>query len=93
MQLQVENKFQQVKIKNLHDKYGVEMFTTTVRGGKAFAAELIIIELKSKTGKLNALKMKLLPTTIILQFSENMNNFKSNKYSASLNNIEQTAID
>lgn len=39
MRLQEENKFSQVKIKDLHDKYGVEMFTTTVRGGKAFAVE------------------------------------------------------
>ena len=93
MQLQVEKEFQQVKIKDLHDKYGVEMFSTTVRGGKAFAAEQIIIELKSRIAKLNALKMKLLPTTIILQYSENMNNVKSKKYGANLNNIEQVAIE
>ena len=39
MRLQEENKFSQVKIKDLHDKYVVEMFTTTVRGGKAFPVE------------------------------------------------------
>ena len=39
MRLQVDNEFQQVKIKDLSDLNNVEMFTTAVRGGKAFAAE------------------------------------------------------
>ena len=39
MRLQVDNEFQQVKIKDLNDQNNVEMFTTAVRGGKAFAAE------------------------------------------------------
>ena len=39
MHLQVDNEFQQVKLKDLNDKNNVEMFTTVVRGGKAFAAE------------------------------------------------------
>ena len=37
--------------------------------------------------------MKLLPTTIILQYPENMNSVKSKNYGASLNNIEQIAIE
>ena len=39
MRLQVDNGFQQVKIKNLNDENNVDMFTSSVRGGKAFAAE------------------------------------------------------
>ena len=39
MRLQIDNEFQQVKIKDLSDLNNVEMFTTAVRGGKAFAAE------------------------------------------------------
>ena len=39
MRLQVDNKFQQVKIKDLNDEKNVEMFTSSVRGGKAFAVE------------------------------------------------------
>ena len=39
MQLQVNNEFQQVKTKDLNDKYNVEMFSTDIRGRKAFAAE------------------------------------------------------
>ena len=48
MQLQVDNEFQQVQIKDLNDKYNVEMFSTAVKGGKAFAVELKIGELKSR---------------------------------------------
>ena len=39
MRLQVDNEFQQVRIKDLNDLNNVDMFTTSVRGGKAFAAE------------------------------------------------------
>ena len=39
MRLQVDNKFQQVKIKDLNDEKNVEMFTSSVRRGKAFAVE------------------------------------------------------
>ena len=37
MRLQIDNEFQQVKTKDLNDENNVEMFTTSVRGGKAFA--------------------------------------------------------
>ena len=47
MRLQVDNKFQQVKIKDLNNLNNVDMFTTSVRGGKAFAAEQKIRELKT----------------------------------------------
>ena len=39
MRLQVDNEFQQVKIKDLNDKNSADMFTSSLRGGKAFAAE------------------------------------------------------
>ena len=38
MRLQVDNEFQQVKIKDLNEKNNIEMFTSSMRGGKAFAA-------------------------------------------------------
>ena len=34
MRLQVDNEFQQAKIKDLNDEDNVEMFTSSVRGGK-----------------------------------------------------------
>ena len=39
MRLQVDNEFQQVKIKDLNDQNNAEMFTTSVRGSKTFAAK------------------------------------------------------
>ena len=39
MRLQTDFGFQQTEIKKLNKKYNVEMFSTRVRGGKAFAAE------------------------------------------------------
>ena len=53
MKLQVNQEFQQVKIKDLNDLNNVEMFSTSLRGGKAFAAEQKIRELKARISKLN----------------------------------------
>ena len=39
IKLQVDQEFQQVKVKDLNDLTNVEMFSTSLRGGKAFAAE------------------------------------------------------
>ena len=53
MKLQVNQGFKQVKIKDLNDLNNVEMFSTSLRGGKAFAAEQKIRELKARISKLN----------------------------------------
>ena len=92
MQLQVDNEFQQVKIKDLNDKYNFEMFSIGVREGKAFAAEQKITELKSRIAKLSALTTKVPSTTIILQSAENMNNGNSKKYGITPDKIEQKSL-
>ena len=96
MQLQVDNEFQQVKSKDLNDKYNVTMFMTSIRGGKAFATEKKIRELKSRTAKLSAIsdknKAKIPPTTIIRQSAENINNVKSKKYGISPNDVEKKSL-
>ena len=56
--LQLDSEFQQVKIKDLNNKFNVTMFTTSLRGGKAFAAEQKIRELKSRILKLKAISDK-----------------------------------
>ena len=40
MRLQVDNEFQQVRIKDLNDLNNVDVFTTSLHGGKAFAASI-----------------------------------------------------
>ena len=77
MRLQVDNEFQHVKLKDLNDQNNVEMFTSSVRGGKAFAAEQKIRELKTRISKLNAQKLKISLTKIILSSANNMNNLKN----------------
>ena len=50
------------------------MFITSVLGGKAFAAEQKFRELKTRVSKkLNAKKLKISPTKIILSSAEKMN--------------------
>ena len=65
MRLQVDNEFLQVKVKDFNNENNVEMFTSSVRGGKAFAAEQKIRQLKTRILKLNAEKLKINPTKII----------------------------
>ena len=58
----------------LNEMNNVEMFTTSVRGGKAFAAEQKIREIKTRISKLNAQKLKIFPTKKKLNSAVNMNN-------------------
>ena len=68
IRLQVDNEFQPVKIKDLNNENNVEMFTSSVRSGKAFAAEQRISELKTRISKLNAQKFKItLPRSYKMQ--------------------------
>ena len=84
MRLQTVLEFQQNEIKNLNKKYNVEMFSTRVRGGKAFAAEQKIREFKKLLLKIKVLykknKIKFKPNEIIKKATTNMNKTKSTKY-------------
>ena len=61
MKLQVDQEFHQVKIKDLNELNNVEMFSTSLRGGKAFTAEQKIRELKTRISKLKGQKLKISP--------------------------------
>ena len=78
-----------MKLKDLSDQNNVEMFTSSVRGGKVFAAEQKIRELKTRISELNAQKLKILPTKIILNSANNINNIKNGKYRLSPEEIEK----
>ena len=92
MRLQVDNEFQQVKIHDLNDQNNVEMFTTSIRGGKAFAAEQKIRELKTRVGKLKIQKLKISSTKIILKSAANMNNLLNEKYGLPPEEIETRSL-
>ena len=92
MRLQVDNEFQQVKIKDLNDENNVEMFTSSVRGGKAFAAEQKIRELKTRISKLNAQKLKISPAKIVQNSTLSMNLMKNTKCGLSPKEIEKQSL-
>ena len=92
MRLQVDQEFQQVKIKDLNDLNNVEMFSTSLRGGKAFAAEQKIRELKTRISKLYSQKLKVTPKKIIEMSTTNMNILPSKKYGFSPEEVERKAL-
>ena len=97
MHFQTENEFQQAKIKDLNDKYNVTMFTTNAQGGKPFAVEQKIRELKKRISKIKAIfdqtKAKISPTTIIKRSADNMNSAVSKKYALTPNDIETKSLN
>ena len=68
------------------------MFTSSVRGAKAFAAEQKIRKLKTRIAKLNTQKLKITPTKIIQNSALNMNTRKSEKYRLSPEETEQRSL-
>ena len=92
MRLQFDNEFQQVKIKSLNNENDIEMSTSSVRGGKAFAAEQKIRELKARVLKLNAQKLKIAPTKTVQNSALNMNLMKNIKYGLSPEEIKSQSL-
>ena len=69
------------------------MFTTPVRGGKAFAAEQKIRELKTRIPEISAQKLKISRTKIIAASTANMNLRPSRKYDCSKRDRATTFIN
>ena len=93
MRLQTDLEFQQNEIKKLNKKYNVEMFSTRVRGGKAFAAERKIREFKKMLLKAKTLyqrnKMKFKANELIRKVTTNMSKTKTRKYQIEPENVEK----
>ena len=92
MKLQVGQEFQQQKIKDLNKQNNVKMFSTSLRGGKAFAAEQKIRELKTRISKLKGQKLKITPNKIIEISSKNMNIQPSKKYGILPDKVESRTL-
>ena len=73
MELQVDQEFQQLKIQDLNDLNNVKMFSASLRGGKAFAAEQKLRELKTRIARLHSQKLKINPQKIIEMSTVSMN--------------------
>ena len=93
MRFQVDQEFQQVKIKDLNELNNVNMFSRSLRGGKAFAAEQKIRELKTRIAKLKSQKLKISPKKIIEISTANMNIRPSAKYGFSPEEVEKRALE
>ena len=97
MRLQTDQEFQQNEIKKINQKYNVEMFSSHIRGGKAFAAEQKIRELKKvlfktkRTYKLQ--KKKINSKQIIEKAVENLNKTNSEKYRVAPETIEKKTLE
>ena len=76
----------------MKDENDIDMLTSSVRGGKAFAAEQKIRELKTRISKLNAQKLKISPSKIIQNSTLNMNLIKSVKYGLFPEEIESRSL-
>ena len=92
MRLQVDQEFQQVRIKDLNDLNNVQMFSTSLRGGKVFAAEQKIRELKTRITKLASQKLKISSNKIIEMLTANMNIQSSKKYGFSPEEVEKRSL-
>ena len=97
MRLQTDLEFQQNEIKRLTEKYNVEMLSSKVRGGGAFATEQKIREFKKllfKSKKLHkAIKTSRIdPRKLIRNAVENMNKTNSQKYGVSPEEIEEKSL-
>ena len=68
------------------------MFSISIRGAKAFAAEQKIREVKTRIVKLASQKLKISPQKIIEMSTANMNIQKSKKYRFSPEEVEQKAL-
>ena len=98
MRLQTDLEFLENQIKKLNKKYNINMFSTKLRGGKAFATEQKIREFKkllfkskrlhkaTKTGRLD-------PRKLIRNAVHNMNNVNSQKYGVSPETVERKSLE
>ena len=97
MRLQTDLEFQQNEIKKLNVKYNVEMFSSRIRGGKAFVAEQKIREFKKilfKSKRLHkATKGKRLDSKkLIRKAVEIMNKTNSQKYGLPPETVEEKTL-
>ena len=96
MHLQMDRKFQQTNIKKLNKEYDVDMYSTNLRGEKAFAAEQKICQLKKLLLRSKRIKKSLGKRVKPNQTNQtkptfNLNNTRSVKYRFSPEQNEKKA--
>ena len=94
MQLQDDLEFQKNDITELNKKCNVEMFSTKIRGGKAFPAkQKIRRELKKRISKLRLIKSKSAnPHKLIKMSVDNINKINTPRYGSLPDEIENRSL-
>ena len=97
MRLQTDLEFNQNKIKQLNQKFDVEMFHMHLRGGKAFPAEQKIREFKKNLLRSKRFekmkKTRIRPNQLIKNAAENMNETVTNKYGLAPEDTEKRSLN
>ena len=97
MSLQNDLEFNQNIIKKLNKEFSIQMFHTKLRGGKAFAAEQKIRELKKILLKskrfLKCGGQRIKPNELIKKAVQNMNEMNSTKYGIPPDTVENKTPD
>ena len=96
MRLETDLEFQQIEIKKLNSKFNVEMFSSKIRGGKAFAVEQKIRDLKrlllksKNNDKRNKVRIK--PLKLIQKATNNLNKTLTQKYGVEPGQVESKSL-
>ena len=94
LRLQTDLEFRQNRIIKLNEKYNVKMFSSKLRGGKAFAAERAIRDFKKILLRSKRLaKGRVKSYELIRKATNNLNNKKLVKYNETPNNIEKNSLE
>ena len=97
MRLQTDQEFKQRNTEELSKKFNFEIYSTHLRGGKAFAAEQKIRELKKlllRSKRIEKFEGKQIkPNELIKKATFNLNNTRFAKYGYLPEQIEEQALD
>ena len=97
MRLQTDQEFHQMNIRKLNKEYDVDMYSTKLRHGKAFALEQKIRKLKKLFLKSKQMKKfehkRVKPNELIRQATFNLNNIKSPRYGFAPQEIENKSLN
>ena len=97
MRFQTDQEFKQQKIYDLNKKFNVDMFTTSLRGGKAFAAVQKIKEFRKillRSKRMEKYSKKCIkPNDLIKKATFYLNNVKSVTYRFTPEQIEEKSLN
>ena len=92
IRIQTDMEFEQNEIKKLNKNFNIEMFSSKLNDGHAFAAEQKIRSVKELLSKARNLGRRKNLYKLIEDVTTNLNNTKTTKYSSVPNKVEKLAL-